>query len=78
MNSDLATAFRLTDIADQVTLRWWHPTGVRSRAKVDGSPVTEADVAAEEALLRAVRDACPGDGFLGEEIGERGGTTGRR
>lgn len=71
-------AFRLADIADGVTLRWWSPNGVASKAKVDGSPVTEADIAAEKAVLDAVREVCPGDGILGEEIGERLGATGRR
>jgi histidinol-phosphatase len=75
---DLELAFRLADVADEVTLRWWSPDGVASTAKVDGSPVTEADVATEEAVLAAMREARPGDGFLGEEVGERSGTTGRR
>jgi len=75
---DLALACHLADLADAMTLRWWSRNGVASAAKADGSPVTEADVAAEEAVLSAVREACPGDGFLGEEVGERLGTTGRR
>ncbi|MDQ3389985.1 MAG: histidinol-phosphatase [Actinomycetota bacterium] len=78
MGPDLALAFHLADLADAMTLRWWSRNGVASAAKADGSPVTEADVAAEEAVLSAVREACPGDGFLGEEVGERLGTTGRR
>lgn len=78
MHDDLDLAFGLADIADQATLRWWHPQGVLSRAKGDGSPVTEGDIAAEEAVLGAVQYHRPGDGFLGEEIGERRGTTGRR
>lgn len=48
------------------------------RRQADGSPVTEADVAGEKALLDAVGQACPGDGFLDEEVGEKQGTTGRR
>jgi len=46
--------------------------------KSDGSPVTEADLAAEEAVLACVEAERPGDGFIGEEVGERSGTTGRR
>src|SRR5438105_851097 len=61
-----------------MTLRWWSRNGVASTAKADGSPVTEADVAAEEAVLNAVREVRLGDGFVGEEIGERLGTTGCR
>lgn len=75
---DLDLAFALADLADSETLRWWSPRGVAATAKADGSPVTAADVAAEEAVLAAVREARPGDGVLGEEIGERPGTTGRR
>jgi histidinol-phosphatase len=75
---DLALAFHLADLADAMTLRWWSRNGVASTVKADGSPVTEADVVAEEAVLSAVREAHPGDGFLGEEVGERLGTTGRR
>ena len=40
--------------------------------------MTPADVAAKEAMLEAVRIAVPGDGFVGEEVGETLGTTGRR
>ena len=71
-------AFHLADLADAMTLRWWSPMGVASTVKPDGSPVTEADLAAEEAVLSAVQQARPGDGFLGEESGEQPGTTGRR
>lgn len=77
-HSDLRLAFALADLADRATLRWWSSDGVTSTTKADGSPVTLADVAAEEAVLEAVLDACPGDGFLGEEVGQRPGTTGRR
>jgi histidinol-phosphatase len=75
---DLALAVALADLADRETMRRWSPDGVASTSKADGSPVTAADVAAEEAVLEAVRAAHPDDGFLGEEVGERVGTTGRR
>lgn len=39
------------------------------RTKADGSPVTEADVAAEQAIHAILREAFPADGFLGEETG---------
>lgn len=78
MKPDLALAFELADLADAVTLRWWTPSGVASRTKDDGTPVTDADIAAESAVLDAIREACPTDGFVGEEVGERTGTTGRR
>ncbi len=37
------------------------------RMKPDGSPVTEADVAAEQAIRRIVQEKFPEDGFYGEE-----------
>lgn len=78
MDPDLELALQFADLADAVALRWWTPSGVASRTKGDGTPVTDADVAVEQALLDAIREARPGDGFIGEEVGERVGTTGRR
>ena len=66
MNRDLELAFHLADLADAQTLRCWSSKGVGHTVKPDGSAVTEADVAAERALLDAVRQSRPDDGFLGE------------
>jgi histidinol-phosphatase len=74
MDSDLELAFRLADLADEQTMSWWSPKGVTSETKVDGSPVTEA----ERAVLAAMNEARPGDGFIGEETGERLGSNERR
>lgn len=80
MASDLELALDLADRADAIALRWWSAGGVAWTVKPDGSPVTGADVAVEEAVVQSVRDACPEDGFVGEEVGERVGVgaTGRR
>lgn len=78
MDSDIELAFRMVDSADAETMRRWSPGGTPSRTKEDGTPVTEADVAAENAMLTLLRDVCPNDGFLGEEVGEHVGTSGRR
>lgn len=78
MHPDLCSALTLAGVADAVTLRWWSRDGVPSRAKADGSPVTSADVEAERAILGAVLAGRPDDGFLGEEVGARLGSTGRR
>jgi histidinol-phosphatase len=78
MSGDLDLAFQLADAADQVTMRWWSADGVEARTKIDGTPVTDADLDAEEAVLEALRAARPGDGFLGEEVGEYVGTSDRR
>jgi histidinol-phosphatase len=75
---DLVVAFALADLADRATLRHWSPNGVVAKTKVDGTPVTVADVAAEEAVLAGLAGRCPDDGFVGEEVGARSGATGRR
>lgn len=46
--------------------------------KADTSPVTIADRRSEEGLRKAFEEAFPADGLLGEEFGERPGTSGRR
>lgn len=46
--------------------------------KADGSPVTVADREAEEAARSWLSAHFPEDGVLGEELGERAGTSGRR
>ena len=45
---------------------------VASERKADGSPVTEADRAAERAIRETLRAAWPDFGILGEEYGEEG------
>lgn len=78
LESDLAFALEIADIADAITLRSWRPEGVSSTSKADGSPVTTADRAVEEAVLAVIRERRQGDGLLGEEVGEHRGTNGRR
>jgi histidinol phosphatase-like enzyme (inositol monophosphatase family) len=46
--------------------------------KDDASPVTAADKECEALIVRELRAAFPGDGFLGEEGAEDDGKTGRR
>lgn len=75
---DLSLALALADAADRVTHAAWSPHGVASTAKADGSPVTPADIGAEEAIFAIVRELRPGDGFLGEEIGAMPAVNGRR
>jgi myo-inositol-1(or 4)-monophosphatase len=45
--------------------------------KQDGSPVTEADRAAERVIRATLREAFPDFGVLGEEYGEEGARSGR-
>ena len=56
------------------TLRWFHDPALAVTTKLDRSPVTQADIAAEGILRRELLGAFPDDGFLGEETG---GTAGR-
>jgi histidinol-phosphatase len=51
--------------ADGIRGSYRRNIGVRSKA--DGSPVTEADIAAEQAIRGIVLERFPGDGFYGEE-----------
>lgn len=46
--------------------------------KSDGSPVTEADLAAEQAIREVIARAFPDDAILGEEFGASPGASGRR
>jgi histidinol-phosphatase len=48
-------------------IREHYARAIPARAKADGSPVTDADIAAEEAIRAVVEARFPGDGFHGEE-----------
>jgi len=48
-------------------IRAHYARAIPARAKADGSPVTDADIAAEEAIRAVVEARFPGDGFHGEE-----------
>ena len=63
--------------AGQITLDWYQQRRLAVTVKRDGSPVTEADIAAERFLRSEISAACPGDAIRGEEEGDWAGTTGR-
>ncbi len=63
--------------AGKLTLNWYQQERLAVEVKSDGSPVTQADVAAEQLLRDAISAACPGDAILGEEGGTKGGSSGR-
>jgi histidinol-phosphatase len=48
-------------------IRGHYAGAISARAKADGSPVTDADIAAEQAIRALVASRFPGDGFYGEE-----------
>jgi histidinol-phosphatase len=72
VDPDLALALRLADMADAITLARFGAQDLAVRAKPDLTPVSDADVAAEEALRAALAQERPGDAVLGEEHGATG------
>jgi len=73
MQPDLAFAFELADLADQITLSRFRAGDLHVETKPDLSPVTEADRAVEEALRGRIARDRPGEPVLGEEAGGEGG-----
>jgi histidinol-phosphatase len=68
---ELAFANELADRAGEIGLGYFGGS-FEVRLKPDRSPVTEADVAIEEAIRTAIRERYPRDGVLGEEGGSEG------
>lgn len=64
----LQTALAAARAAEDVIRRYWDE-GVEVRLKADQSPVTEADVAAEQVIRQVILEAFPTHGFYGEETG---------
>ena len=63
--------------AGRITLKWYQQQDLSVTTKSDGSPVTEADYAAERFLRSEISAAYPGDTIRGEEEGDWAGYTGR-
>jgi histidinol-phosphatase len=66
---DLRIALAIADLADELTLRWFTTAGVQTESKLDGTPVTAADVAVENAIRSKLGRVRPADGVWGEELG---------
>jgi histidinol-phosphatase len=80
---DTAALERAAEAAERAADRAREEIAPRFRAvavetKADGSPVTEADRAAERAIRAVLREATPEYGILGEEYGEEGAVAGDR
>jgi inositol-phosphate phosphatase / L-galactose 1-phosphate phosphatase / histidinol-phosphatase len=75
-DADLAFANRLADVAG-AAIRPFFRADFTHQSKADASPVTEADRAAEAAMRRIIEAEYPRDGIIGEEYGEKPGTSGR-
>src|SRR5436309_7453246 len=69
---ELAFAGELADRADSISTSFFRGS-FRIDRKDDGTPVTEADLAVEEALREALAARFPDDAVLGEEQGMDGG-----
>ena len=70
---DLALALALADTADAITLSRAGAVDLQVDRKPDRSPVTDADLAVEDAVRAVLSRQRPQDGVLGEE---RGGPSG--
>lgn len=66
---DLALALELADLADSLTFERFEASDLNVTAKPDMSPVSDADLACEEALRAKLAEARPTDAILGEEFG---------
>ena len=73
---DLPRAARAAEAAADAARREILPRfrSVTTQTKSDGSPVTEADLAAERAIRAVLRDAFPDVAIHGEEYGEEAGS----
>jgi histidinol-phosphatase len=75
--SDLTLALALADIADAITLDRAGAADLRVDRKPDRTPVTDADLAVEDAVRAMLAAQRPQDAVLGEERGGPPATTGR-
>ncbi|MGN6678701.1 MAG: histidinol-phosphatase, partial [Streptosporangiaceae bacterium] len=71
-DDDLRFAHVLADAADDITMRRFRARDLSVQSKPDLTPVTDADLAAEESLRNVLRRARPRDAMLGEEFGRTG------
>ncbi len=77
LTCDLALALALADSADRITLDRAGAADLRVEAKPDRTPVTDADLAVEDAIRAVLRVHRPHDEVVGEERGGPSGYAGR-
>lgn len=75
--ADLDEAVRIARRAGELTLEWFRSPTLDVDCKDDGTPVTEADRAAERLVREAIREHWPADAVTGEEEVDQPGTSGR-
>jgi histidinol phosphatase-like enzyme (inositol monophosphatase family) len=71
-------AVELVRGAGKLTLTWFADADLQVDWKADGSPVTDADRAAERWMREQLAQHCPHDGVIGEEEPPTDGSSGRR
>jgi histidinol-phosphatase len=71
-DGDLGFAHVLADAADDITMRRFRALDLRVESKPDLTPVSDADIAAEESLRNVLSRSRPRDAILGEETGHTG------
>jgi histidinol-phosphatase len=69
VNDELALALHLADAADAITAARFRAPGLEVATKSDRSLVTEADLAAEQAMRELLSRERPAHGIAGEEFG---------
>lgn len=74
----LDQAIEWSRAAGELTLEWFNNPELSIDAKGDGSPVTQADRAAETLLRELIAAEYPEDSIIGEEFPDKVGTSGRR
>ena len=72
VQDDLALAHELADAADAITLARFGAGDLVVQSKPDLTPVSDADLAVEQAMRALLASRRPGDAVLGEEDGETG------
>lgn len=72
LSADLDVALRAADAADAVTMARFDSADLDIQLKADASFVTEADLAAEQAVRAVLTRERPDDGQFGEEFGVSG------
>jgi fructose-1,6-bisphosphatase/inositol monophosphatase family enzyme len=78
IDPDLTFAFELAAAADAVTLSHFRSGSLIAIRKDDGTPVSEVDLATEQAMRAAVAGVHPDDAVSGEEVGHHSGANDRR
>lgn len=75
LESDLAFALQLADLADAISFDRFHAADLVVSMKPDMTQVTDADRAVEQAIRESIVTNIPGDSIYGEEFGTVGEST---